>query len=263
VDALVVCTPHDRHRADAEAALRSGKAVLLEKPLGVSVAEGEALLRLDREVGGRLLLAENYAFLPVVPAAIRLLRQGGVGRPKSVRFVHRKRSQPRGWRLEKARMGGGLLMDVGPHHLRLLQTLLGPVRRVRMVSARRGIDSMEGESDFNLALDFGDGLEGGIEASWTIDWDKSVPNLRIEGDSGSLSYVMDRPYLEWERETVQRVPFDASDPLGRAALARHFLEVARGAPAAVGADKGLEDLRVIEAAYRSARTGAWEKAAGI
>lgn len=261
VDALAVCTPHDRHRADAEAALRSGKAVLLEKPLGVSVEEGELLRRLAGDSGGRLLLAENYAFLPVVPAAIRLLRQGGVGRPRSARFVHRKRFQPAGWRLEKARMGGGLLMDVGPHHLRLLQTLLGPVRRVRWVSSERGIEAMEGESSFTLALDFGEGLEGALEASWTADWDRSVPNLLIEGEAGSLSYVMDRPYLEWEKETLRRVPFDASDPLGRSALVRHFLEVARGAPPAVDAEKGLEDLRVIEAAYRSARTGAWEKSA--
>ena len=258
ISGLLICSPHDRHRADAEAALASGKAVLVEKPLALSVQDGEALALQARESRGRLLVGENYAFLPMVPAAIRLLREGGIGRPRSVRALHRKRFVPSGWRLESRRMGGGLLMDVGPHYLRLLQTLLGPVRRAKLRGRRRVIEAMEGESEFTLELDFGDGLEGVFEASWGRDWDRSIPNLRIEGEEGSLAYLMDRPYLEWERETIRRIPVGAADPLGREALLRHFLEVSGGAAAAVGADKGLEDLRVIEAAYRSAGSGEWE-----
>ncbi|MBI5242531.1 MAG: Gfo/Idh/MocA family oxidoreductase [Elusimicrobia bacterium] len=255
---LVLCTPHDRHAADAKAALASGKAVLLEKPLALSAAEGEAVARAERDSGSKLLVGENYAFLPAVPAAIRILREGGIGRPRSVRALHNKRMAVSGWRLERARMGGGLLIDIGPHYLRLLQTLLGPIRRAKLRDSRRAIGGMEGESEFSLELDFGDGLSGVFEASWDRDWDRSLPNLLVEGEEGSLAYVADRPYLEWERETIRRVPFGAGDPLGREALVRHFLEVVGGAAPAVGADKGLEDLRVIEAAYRSAESGDWE-----
>lgn len=258
IHGLVLCTPHDRHAAHAQAALASGKAVLLEKPLALTTAEGEAVARAAKDSGSKLLVGENYAFLPAVPAAIRILREGGVGRPRSARALHNKRMAVSGWRLERSRMGGGLLMDIGPHYLRLLQTLLGPIRRAKLRESRKAIDGMEGESEFSLELDFGEGLAGVFEASWDKDWDRSLPTLLIEGEEGSLAYVADRPYLEWERETIRRVPFSNGDPLGREALARHFVDVAGGAAPAVGADKGLEDLRVIEAAYRSAETGNWE-----
>ncbi|MFA6029058.1 MAG: Gfo/Idh/MocA family oxidoreductase [Elusimicrobiota bacterium] len=255
VGGLILCVPHDLHRRFAERAVASGKAVLLEKPLAHTLEDGEALARLDAR---RLLVGENYAFMPFVPAAVRLLREAVVGRPRGVCAVHSKRYAPAGWRLRKERMGGGLLADVGPHYLRLLQILLGPLRRVRLLEARRPIAAMEGESEFRLALDFGEGVEGTFEASWDRDWDRSVPNVLVEGDGGALAYTCDRAYIELRGDTLRRVPIDASDPMGKETLLRHFLEVVGGAAPAVDAVKALQDLRAVDAAYRSAASGRWE-----
>ena len=153
------------------------------------------------------------------------------------------------------------MADMGPHYLRLLQVLLGPVRRVRLDAARRPIEAMEGESEFELSLELRDAETAVLEVSWARDWDRSIPTLFIEGSHGSMSYVMDAPSIVWRRDgRSETLPVETADPLGRRALARHFLEVVRGeSEPAVGVAEGLWDMRVVEAAYRSLESGIWEE----
>ncbi|MEK7742970.1 MAG: hypothetical protein AAB578_01160, partial [Elusimicrobiota bacterium] len=137
----------------------------------------------------------------------------------------------------------------------------GPVRRARLDAARRPIAEMEGESEFELSLELRDAGAAVLEVSWARDWDRSIPTLFIEGSQGSMSFVMDAPGIVWNKDGRSEVlPVETADPLGRRALARHFLEVLRGeAEPAVGAPEGLRDLKVVEAAYRSLEKGGWEE----
>ena len=61
-DAVVVCTPPDRHGADTLQALRAGAVVLVEKPLAATLAEADAIV----DAGGQVVYAENLAFSPLV-----------------------------------------------------------------------------------------------------------------------------------------------------------------------------------------------------
>ncbi len=261
VDGMVLCTPHHRHAEGAEAVLRAGKSLLLEKPLARSTAEGERIAGAAAASQGKLLIGENYAFLPALGPLRAALEGGRIGSPRAARAVHRKKYSPSGWRLDRRLMGGGLLADMGPHYLRLLETLLGPVRRVRLDAARRPIAEMEGESEFELSLEMRDAATAALEVSWARDWDRSIPTLRIEGTEGSLAYILDAPGILWSGNgRSETLPVETADPLGRRALVRHFLAVVRGeAEPAVGAAEGLRDLRVVEAAYRSLEKGGWEE----
>ena len=99
-DAVVVCTPPDRHGADTLQALRAGAVVLVEKPLATTLAEADAIV----DAGGQVIYAENLAFSPLVVATNEFLR--GIGAPN---FIEIRQLSPRpswGEFLDPARGGG-------------------------------------------------------------------------------------------------------------------------------------------------------------
>lgn len=257
VDAVVLCGPHDRHLPDSLAALEAGKAVLLEKPLARSVAEGRRMESFVRRRGGLLMLAENFAFHPHLRTLRRALKAGRIGRPRKVSAVYLRKLPVRGWRLSLERMGGGILVDLGVHYLRLLQMAFGPILRARAARFLRGVPRMEGESEILAELEFSRGVEGSFLASWNRDVADTVASVRVEGTRGSASFSLVQPAFHIRRGgslTVLEDRFD--DPRGETGLVRSFLRSLRsGRAPEVGVREGIEDLQAVEAAYRSASAG--------
>src|SRR5438105_7810619 len=79
VDAVTVCLPHSLHAEVASAALSAGKHVLVEKPLAMSVAEGERLCALAVQSDRRLMVEMTHRFLPPMVEGRRILAEGAVG----------------------------------------------------------------------------------------------------------------------------------------------------------------------------------------
>lgn len=256
VDGVVLCSPHDRHLPDALAALKAGKAVLLEKPLARSVAECRRVIGELRRRRGRLMLAENYLFLPHIAPLRRLLASGAIGRPRRCSIRHYWPKPVTGWRRSRRRMGGGVFIDLGVHYLRLLQVLFGKPLALRTVFFERRRPEMEGESEIEVELRFPRGVFGRIALSWTRTLGEEEYNVRIEGERGALYLPQFRPEIriaKGPRPEIRRLPWD--DPRGNVAVARAFLHLLRGGRPAVTAEDGLADVALVSAAYRSAAKG--------
>ena len=88
LDAVIVATPDDCHAADACAALRSGKAVFCEKPMAISIADCDAMLRTQQETGGLLRIGFNLRFHPVIQAMRDIAQSGDLGKLTSVWVRH-------------------------------------------------------------------------------------------------------------------------------------------------------------------------------
>ncbi|MFJ4716708.1 Gfo/Idh/MocA family protein [Streptomyces sp. NPDC088785] len=88
IDAVVVATPDDTHEAIAGDALRAGKPVYVEKPLGISVESCDALLRTAYETGTRLYVGHNMRHMGVVRTMRDLIARGDIGEPKTVWVRH-------------------------------------------------------------------------------------------------------------------------------------------------------------------------------
>src|SRR5262245_56634617 len=76
LDAVVICSPSERHAAQAEQSLRAGKHVLAEIPLAMSAAETVALERTARETGRCLMVAHTQRFFPALIELRRRVRAG-------------------------------------------------------------------------------------------------------------------------------------------------------------------------------------------
>lgn len=134
-DIAVVATPPKWHAPLTVAALRSGRHVVSEKPLAMSLDEAREMYE-ESLKAGRLLGCCSSRFLgsASAEAAKRAVRGGALGRVYHVTWAHREARSRTGieyqpstpWFVSRAYNGGGCLMDWGPYDISSLCDLLRP-----------------------------------------------------------------------------------------------------------------------------------------
>ena len=129
VDAVVLCTPNQFHLPYTERAVERGKAVLLEKPLGLQTAPPGQAERLLARRDARVMVAYVYRYTAVVERLRALLRQrmGRVYLAQASQGGTRLADPavPLEWRMRRSASGSGALGDFGSHLLDLLQYAAG------------------------------------------------------------------------------------------------------------------------------------------
>ncbi|MCU1692510.1 MAG: oxidoreductase domain protein [Frankiales bacterium] len=132
LDAVYVASPNSAHRPLVEAAAAAGKAVLCEKPLAASVEDAAAMVQACADAGVLLGTAYDQRWHPAHEALRALVPT--LGTVTAVRVVYccwlPADWTPDGtphdnWRIDPARAGGGAAIDLAPHGLDLVGTLLG------------------------------------------------------------------------------------------------------------------------------------------
>ncbi len=113
IDAVVVVTPPAAHLVPALASLRSGKAVLVEKPMAASVREAEELRRAVELTGGSLMVAQTLRYNSVLKTVRE--RLGKLGRIVQVRMAQRLEPSPLAWQHEHQAVGAGSILLTGVH----------------------------------------------------------------------------------------------------------------------------------------------------
>lgn len=138
VDAVIIATPNFTHRPIALAAVRGGKHVMCEKPLGLNAAEVRAMYEAARDAGVVHMTAFTYRFAPSMRYLKHLLTSGSLGTPRhfrSQRFLDWPETSW-GWRQYKEKAGAGDLYDMTIHRIDFALDLLGPLARICGAVAR-------------------------------------------------------------------------------------------------------------------------------
>jgi predicted dehydrogenase len=139
IDAVDICVPHDQHHAVAMAAAQAGKHILLEKPMGCSLAECHDIVDACERAGVTLMVAQSLRHVPSYRGAKALIDAGGIGRVWSALIEEflpsdfaRQPREPnrRTWYNDGKRAGGGVLITQSTHHIDLLRYFLGDIDRV-------------------------------------------------------------------------------------------------------------------------------------
>jgi predicted dehydrogenase len=144
VDVVYVATPHPGHHAAARMAIEAGKAVLVEKPFTMDVAEAESLVTAARERGVFLMEAMWARFVPWAVRLRELLADGTLGDVREVIADHGQWfAQDASHRLFAPELGGGALLDLGVYPVSFASMVLGTPSRVTAVSdpAFTGVDA--------------------------------------------------------------------------------------------------------------------------
>jgi predicted dehydrogenase len=221
VDAVYIPLPNAQHLEWTIKALRAGKHVLCEKPLGLTTDEARQMFDASEETGKLLMEAFMYRFHPQIAWAREQVAAGRIGEVRLVRsaFVFDIRNSPDNIRL-KAALGGGAMMDVGCYPLSLARIFFeaSPVRAVALVSEPAGA---EVELGVTAALDFGEGRRAVIDCSFELPWRQFA---EVIGDRGRISIPL--PFTPGKVEAAVRL-HEGSDTWERrfAAVDQYQLQV--------------------------------------
>lgn len=266
VDAVAICTPNDVHAEVALAALRFGKHVLVEKPIATRALDAERMVALARAKRRVLVVHHNLRFHPVAVSARRLLLRGVLGKVLGFEGVLSHRG-PKGWSpraawfFDRARVGGGVLMDLGVHTFDLLRYLVAEEVRELAVTGVGAADHGGGTAEHHASclLTLRGGAVGTISVSWRDMTYRNRWYLLGERAALELDFTGDgRVTLHGSRGAKAVAVADARS--GRSAQ-QAFVDRVRGkaalgpAASASGRD-GAGALELALAAMRSARTGA-------
>ncbi|GAA3736274.1 Gfo/Idh/MocA family oxidoreductase [Streptomyces tremellae] len=243
VEAVYISTPTSLHHVWADRALRAGKHVLVEKPLGVDADEARRLCSLAGERG--LVLRENFMFLhhPQHAFAEDLVRRGRIGTPSAFRASFCIPPMPAEDIRYAPGLGGGALLDVGVYPLRAAALLLGRGSRVAGATLRvRASDGLDLSGQALLVS------PSGVLAQVTFGFEHAyASSYTLWGDKGRLSVTRaftpppaHRPELVLvEQDHEERFTLLASDQL-RTCL-QDFTAAVRGG--ARGEESAEADLR--------------------
>ena len=123
VDAVIIATPDHWHFKIASEAMRAGKAVWLEKPVGLSVEQVEQVIAAARESGGFLTVGYNRRFSPH-SRAVRAAFAGRQG-PLAIHYAVAAGPPPAGSWISDPEVGGGRVVGEVCHFVDLCSFLVG------------------------------------------------------------------------------------------------------------------------------------------
>jgi predicted dehydrogenase len=201
IGTIVNLTPPLMHATVTRAALEAGKAAFSEKPLGVDLAEGRALVEQASALRLRLGCAPD-TFLGVGFQTCRdVIERGLIGEPVGA-TAFMLGSGPESWHPNPDifyQRGAGPMFDMGPYYLTALVSLLGPARRVtasaRITHTHRTIGSeprrgervpVEVPTHVATVIDFVAGPVATLVTSFDVQASR-YRNIEIYGTEATLS----------------------------------------------------------------------------
>jgi predicted dehydrogenase len=125
VDAVYIPLPNSEHAAWTIAAARAGKHVLCEKPLAMTAAEAEEMVRACANEGVLLMEAFMYRLHPSWEAVRDLVASGRIGRVRAVQSWFSYFNDDPGNIRNAPELGGGALYDIGCYCINLSRMLFG------------------------------------------------------------------------------------------------------------------------------------------
>jgi len=140
VDVVSICAPNFLHAEVAHAAAAAGKPFWIEKPMGRSASESEAIHEAAQTAGLATCVGFTYRHVPTLQEARRLVRSGSLGRVTHVRvaLIADYASDPAGafsWRFARDLAGSGVTGDLLSHGFDLVQYLVGRIEQVSAMTA--------------------------------------------------------------------------------------------------------------------------------
>jgi len=208
VDLVTVATPNATHFEIAKAFLAAGFNVLCEKPMTMTVAEGEEIVRLARETGRVCAVNYGYSGYPLVRHMRAMVARGDLGAIRMVvaEFAHGHHADaadgdnPRvRWRYDPAQAGvSAQFADCGIHALHMASFVLG--RQVTRLSADP-VSCVPGralEDDAQVNLRFEGGTVGRLWTSSVALGRQHGLSLQVFGETGGLRWAQEQPnQLHW------------------------------------------------------------------
>jgi UDP-N-acetyl-2-amino-2-deoxyglucuronate dehydrogenase len=278
IQIVSICTPSGAHLEPALLAAKSGKHLVIEKPLEITLERCDQIIEACETARVKLATIFPSRFHECWQELKRAIDGGRFGRialgSAYVKWFRTQQYYDQGnWRGTWELDGGGALMNQAIHTIDLLQWLMGPVESVSAMTATLAHQRIEVEDVAVASLKFRSGALGSIEAT-TASFPGMLKKIEIHGDAGSAA-IEEEDIKHWQfakpllEDDVLRQKFSnftssgggASNPaaIGHTAhrkLFSAFINSLRdGKPSMLEGIEGRKSVEIIRAIYDSARAG--------
>jgi predicted dehydrogenase len=261
VDAVLIALPIPLLYPATRDALAAGKHVLVEKPAGANMDEGNAFLALgDQYPNLKIVVAENFYYRDDLLFARKKIQDGAIGQPHLMhwRIVNRSDPDQGGYAATRWRQDidyrGGFHLDGGVHHVAQMRLLMGEVERVQAM-IQDANPTMGGPSDLVLNLRFRSGAIGSYTAAYLpIAAHEELNEMRIYGSAGSMALRGRIVRLVSADGTVEEHTLQ-NDGGYYKQLLNFYGAIVEGEPIAGTIAQSVANLRVIMRAMDSAERG--------
>jgi UDP-N-acetyl-2-amino-2-deoxyglucuronate dehydrogenase len=269
-DVVTICTPSGLHSAQGILAARAGKHVVTEKPMSISLAQADDLVKACDDAGVHLFVVKQNRLNPPIQLLRRAVDKGRFGRIYLANVTVRwQRPQEyydaapwRGtWEFD-----GGAIMNQASHYVDLMQWLVGPVESVMAKTATQA-RRIEAEDSGVAIVRFRSGALGVIEVN-VLTYPKNYEgSIAIMGEKGTVKIggtavnrVEHWSFADYDDDDKLVEGANSNPPnvygFGHAGYYRNVLAVLRGqAKPETDGRAGRKSLELILGIYESAKTG--------
>jgi predicted dehydrogenase len=263
IQAVCVCTSDQAHREPCLAAAQRGKHILVEKPLALTVEDGEAILQATQAAGVKLMVGHILRFDPRYAGARQAIVEGKIGEPIHA-FVRRNNI------LRSARYLQGrtsVLFFLGIHDTDfLLWSLDACPQRVYAAASRKLLTDLGVDDSIFVLMHFESGVVACLETSWVLP-DTSLASLdaRVEivGTQGAVYVdihgqgltVVEESHLDRPDTMYGPIVHGQKTGVLKEEIAHFVSCILEDREPLITGEQGLEAVRVILAAHRSLETG--------
>jgi len=196
IQAVVLATPHTRHREQVEALAAAGKHIYCEKPFALSKADAQAMLDAVERAGVLIGVGHHFRLMPSMRKLAELKAAGAFG---TVMHVEGNYSHDwlanyptDSWRMQPEESRAGGMTGMGIHVLDCFRDLNGPMKRISALSKSRALKLPTGDTTSAL-IEFENGATGtlGTTIKTPFDWRIAVygENCRAESVSETRAIV--------------------------------------------------------------------------
>jgi len=212
VEVVVIATRSHEHVPLAIQALKSGKHVLVEKPMAMDLAGADRLLKQAKLSSGRLFVRHNRRFDPMLLVAKEIIQSGKIGNVFEVKISIAGYQRRADWQTMR-KFGGGQLLNWGPHCVDWAMQLIGPKAVDVWADLKRVCAAGDAEDHVKLLIRGETGIVADVEISGGQAMGKS--SWTIHGQYGGFTIEAGRVRLKYlHKETLKKLRADENTPSG-------------------------------------------------
>ncbi|HVE07883.1 MAG TPA: Gfo/Idh/MocA family oxidoreductase [Paraburkholderia sp.] len=209
IDAVAIVTPNHLHAPVATAFLEAGIHVICDKPLAVSLAEGEALAQLARDQRRLFALTHTYSGYPMVRYARERVEAGDIGELRVVQVEYAQdwlalpleqsgANKQAVWRTDPAQSGpAGCLGDIGTHAYHLAGFITGTLPVALSADVHTFVPGRRLDDHVQAMLRYANGARGMLMASQVAGGAENALRLRVYGTKGGIAFDQEEPNVLW------------------------------------------------------------------
>ena len=259
VQAVILATPHSKHRAQVEAVAAAGKHIYCEKPFALAKADAVAMLEAVKRAGIVIGVGHHFRLMPSMRVLAELKEKGAFGIIMHVEGNYSHdwlASYPLdSWRMQASESRAGGMTGMGIHVLDCFRDLAGPMKRIAALSKARALKLDTGDTT-SVLIEFESGATGTLATTIKTPFEWRVA---VYGENcHAMSVSETRAVVTYAGKQAEIIDRPADNHLGR--NLDYFAKAVLGQGAFPISPEGiLQTASALEAVFKSVdANGAWQ-----